>query len=182
MLKLFPDITNYFGANSCFHSKSCSRTGWLVPLEGNKGRLEGPEIWAGVPAYGFHFHLQHLFNTLPLNKVIMISFNLQQVCLIFHDLPGFLVNSVLFSIPPWTSGGISPVVVLSVSDPGCSWVACFVVSGPGFSSAFRPVLSFWAFSALNARAARNSVLCSLLYVECLPCCGLVSLWTGHSYT
>ena len=100
MLKLFPDITNYFGANSCFHSKSCSRTGWLVPLEGNKGRLEGPEIWAGVPAYGFHFHLQHLFNTLPLNKVIMISFNLQQVCLIFHDLPGFLVNSVLFSIPP----------------------------------------------------------------------------------
>lgn len=38
-LKLFPNIINPVGTNSCFQNKYCGRTGWLVLLEGSKGCL-----------------------------------------------------------------------------------------------------------------------------------------------
>lgn len=137
--------------------------------------------WGSSPRLPSSVCLQHLFNTLLLNKVILISLNLYQIHLLFHDLIGFLVSSIspMHPLGNLPRGSYCLCLTLVVPESGplcCQW--------PSLSLVFHPHLL--GLFCINMKAARNSVLAATapqILLNLRACLAEVwFLWTGHFYT
>lgn len=157
MLKLFPNIIDHVGTNSCSQNKCCGRINCCNKRRAEWQKMQGGFQHKASSSSSILFMLCHLMRLLwflQTPRKSMWSFMTLLVFLSVLFSSGFLLAPWLeFSL--WLQCLFRTLVLLGV--------ARFVVCGSSFSFAFHRLL--WDLFCIHARAVRNSGLCSNCYPD-----------------